>query len=84
MYYIEIQKGGFNMSVALSVRLPDNLAKELNNVALTTERSKSFLVQKAIESYLHDQADLQIGLDRLRDPTDPVISMDEMRKEIGL
>ena len=72
------------MSVALSVRLPDNLAKELNNVALTTERSKSFLVQKAIESYLHDQADLQIGLDRLRDPTDPVISMDEMRKEIGL
>ena len=72
------------MSVALSVRLPDKLAKELNNVALTIERPKSFLVQKAIESYLREQADLQIGLDRLRDTTDPVISMNEMRKEIGL
>ena len=72
------------MSIALSVRLPDSLAKELNNVALTTERPKSFLVQKALESYLHDQADLQIGLERLRDPLDPVISIDEMGKEIGL
>jgi RHH-type transcriptional regulator, rel operon repressor / antitoxin RelB len=72
------------MSIALSVRLPDRLAKELNHVALATERPKSFLVQKALESYLYDQADLQIGLDRLRDTTDPVISIDEMRKEIGL
>lgn len=72
------------MSVALSVRLPDKLAKELNNIASTTERPKSFLVQKALESYLHEQADLQVGLDRLRDISDPVISIDEMRKEIGL
>lgn len=72
------------MSVALSVRLPESLAKELNNVASMTERPKSFLVQKALENYLHDQADLQIGLDRLRDTSDPVISIEEMRKEIGL
>ena len=72
------------MSVAFSVRLPDGLAKELNNVASTTERPKSFIVQKALESYFRDQADLQIGLDRLRDTTDPVISIEEMRKELGL
>ncbi len=72
------------MSVALSVRLPERLAKELNNVASMTERPKSFLVQKALESYLQDQADLQIGLDRLRDTSDPVISIEEIRKEIGL
>jgi RHH-type rel operon transcriptional repressor/antitoxin RelB len=72
------------MSIALSVRLPERLAKELTHVALLAERPKSFLVQKALESYLHDQADLQIGLDRLRDTSDPVISVAEMRKEIGL
>lgn len=72
------------MSIALSVRLPDKLAEELNNVAKSTERPKSFLVQKALESYLHNQADLQVAFDRLRDPTDPVVSMEEMRKEIGL
>ncbi len=72
------------MSTALSVRLPDKLAKELNSIALATERSKSFLVQKALESYLQDQADLQVSLDRLRDTSDSVISIEEMRKEIDL
>lgn len=72
------------MSTALSIRLPDILAEELNDLSLTTERSKSFLVQKALESYLHDQADLQVSLDRLRDTSDSIISMEEMRKEIGL
>lgn len=72
------------MSTALSIRLPDILAEELNDISLTTERSKSFLVQKALESYLHDQADLQVSLDRLRDTSDSIISMDEMRKELGL
>jgi RHH-type rel operon transcriptional repressor/antitoxin RelB len=87
VYHIVIQwntKGGFNMSVLISVRLPEELAKELSNVASAIERPKSFLIQKAIESYLHDQADLQIGLDRLRNTTDPVISIEEMKKEIGL
>lgn len=72
------------MSVALSVRLSDSLAEELNTIAKSIERSKSFLVQKALESYLYDQADLQVGIERLRDISDPVISMEEMRKEIGL
>ena len=72
------------MSTALSVRLPDKLAKELNSIAVTTERSKSFLVQKALEGYLQNQADLQVSLDRLRDTFDPIVSVEEIRKEIGL
>ena len=72
------------MSVALSVRLPDDLAKELNSIAKQTERPKSYLVQKALEMYLHEQADLQVALDRMRDVNDPVISMADMREELGL
>ena len=72
------------MSTALSVRLPDNLAKELSSIAVATERSKSFLVQKALEGYLQSQADLQISLDRLRDTSDPIISIEGIREEIGL
>ncbi len=72
------------MSTALSVRLPDKLAKELSSIAVSTERSKSFLVQKALEEYLKNQADLQVGLDRLRDTSDPIISVEAIREEIGL
>jgi RHH-type rel operon transcriptional repressor/antitoxin RelB len=53
-------------------------------VARDTERSRSFVVQKAVESYLEDFADLQVALDRLRDKADPVISGKDMRKSLGL
>ena len=72
------------MSTALSVRLPDKLAEELSSIAVSTERSKSFLVQKALEEYLQNQADLQVSLDRLRDTSDSIISVEAMRDEIGL
>ena len=56
------------------------MAKELDQVAKSTERSRSYHVQKALESYLEEQADLQIALDRLRDVKDPVVSLKDMNK----
>jgi RHH-type rel operon transcriptional repressor/antitoxin RelB len=38
------------MSVPLSVRLPDRLAAELEEIAVATERTKSFVMQKALEA----------------------------------
>ena len=42
------------------------------------------LIQKAIESYIADFADVQVALDRLRNPKDPVISSHDLRKSLGL
>ncbi len=39
------------MRIAVSVRLPEKLAAELGEVARISERSKSFLIQKALEAY---------------------------------
>ncbi len=72
------------MSTAISVRLPDEIAIELGDVARETDRSKSYLIQKAIEAYLEDMADLQVSLDRLHDTNDEVISLDDMKKSLGL
>ena len=72
------------MSTAVSIRLPDIIAKELGHIAEETERPRSFHVQKALESYIDDFADVQIALDRLRDQKDPVVSSREMRKSLGL
>ncbi|MBU0679718.1 MAG: ribbon-helix-helix domain-containing protein [Verrucomicrobia bacterium] len=68
----------------ISVRVTDTLAGELDNVAREAERPKSFIIQKAIEAYLEDYADLQIALDRLRDTSDAVVSGKDMRKSLGL
>ena len=72
------------MSKAISVRLPDDLASKLSEIAKETERSKSFHVQKALEVYLAELADLQVALDRLHNASDPVVTIDEMRKELEL
>jgi RHH-type rel operon transcriptional repressor/antitoxin RelB len=68
----------------VSVRLPDALAAKLDGVAKEAERPKSFIIQKAIESYLEDYADLRIALDRLRDPSDALIDGKELRASLGL
>ena len=72
------------MSTAVSVRLPDTVARRLGRVAKETERSRSFVVTKAVETYLDDFADLQVALDRLHDSADPVVSSKEMRASLGI
>ncbi|HOD98813.1 MAG TPA: DUF6290 family protein [Syntrophales bacterium] len=72
------------MSTAISIRLPKSLASQLDNISKETERPRSFIIQKALESYIEDYADLQIALDRLYDKGDAVISSKEMRKSLGL
>ncbi|MBN2322064.1 MAG: ribbon-helix-helix domain-containing protein [Acidobacteria bacterium] len=72
------------MNTAISVRIPKNLASKLDSIAKETERPRSFIIQKALESYIEDYADLQIALDRLHDKSDEAISAQEMRKSLGL
>ena len=72
------------MSTAISIRLPKNLANQLDGIAKETERPRSFIIQKALEFYIEDFADLQIALDRLHDKSDEILSAKEMRKSLGL
>jgi RHH-type transcriptional regulator, rel operon repressor / antitoxin RelB len=72
------------MNTAISVRLPKDLASQLDSIAKETERPRSFIIQKALESYIEDFADLPIALDRLHDKRDAVVSAKELRKSLGL
>jgi RHH-type rel operon transcriptional repressor/antitoxin RelB len=72
------------MNTAMSIRLPKALADQIDSIAKETERPRSYIIQKALESYIEDYADLQVALDRLHDKTDPVVSGKELRKALGL
>ena len=72
------------MSVAISIRIPENLAKQLEGIAKETDRPRSYVVRKALEAYMEDYADFQVALDRLRDKSDQVISSRELKKSLGL
>jgi RHH-type transcriptional regulator, rel operon repressor / antitoxin RelB len=72
------------MSTAISVRLPKSIGIQLDQIAKETDRPRSYIIQKALEAYMEDIADLQIALDRLYDTTDPVVSSKELRKSLGV
>ena len=72
------------MATTMSLRLPSRLAQELSKLAEALERPKSYLVRKAVETYLTEYADYQLALDRLHDRDDAVISSHELRKTLGL
>ena len=71
------------MTVPVSLRLPDDTAKALDEVARATERSRTYVILKALERYLSEHADYQVALDRLHDKDDPVISAGELRRRLA-
>ena len=63
--------------------MPEEIIEQLDEIAESTERTKSYLIKKAIERYLEEYADYDIALDRLKDPHDRIISSKELRKRLG-
>ena len=68
---------------SISVRLPDETARALEELAEATDRPKTFLILRALETYLEEYADYQVAIDRLRDKDDPVISSAELRRRFA-
>ena len=79
MYYT-----GDNMSTTVSLRLPDETVHELGELASAIERSKTYIIRKAIENYLQEYADYLVALERLRDKDDEIISGEKMREQLAL
>ncbi len=69
----------------ISARISDEEYEKLALLARETERDISFHVRKAIDAYLNgDLVDFIIARDRLADVGDEEMTVDEMRKELGL
>ena len=66
----------------ITARVPDELVGALDAAARELNRSRADLVRQAIERYLEDFDDLGIALERLRDPTDPVLDWDDVRRDV--
>ncbi len=71
------------MPVSISLRLPQTVHEQLEEIAEESDRSKSYLIRKAIERYLEEYADYRIALDRLHDKDDEIVSSKELRKRLA-
>ena len=62
----------------MSVRLPQDLAKRLDELAKSLDRPKTYIVTKALKEYLEEYEDYLIALHRLNDKDDKVVSEKEL------
>ncbi|MDA4124045.1 MAG: ribbon-helix-helix domain-containing protein [Thaumarchaeota archaeon] len=68
------------MSEAVSVRLPEDVAKQLDDLAKSLDRPKTYIVTKALREYLAEYEDYMLALHRLNDKNDRVVSEKELVK----
>ena len=66
----------------ITARVPDTLIEALDAAAVELKRSRSDIVRQALERYLEDFDDLTVALERLRDPTDPVLDWDQVKHKL--
>ena len=68
--------------IQITARVPDELAEALDAAAARLKRSRADVVRQALEQYIEDFDDLSVALERLQDPTDPVLDWDEVKRAL--
>jgi RHH-type rel operon transcriptional repressor/antitoxin RelB len=66
------------MSDSISVRLPEELAGKLNRLAESLDRSKTYIITRALQEYLEEYEDYLVALHRLNDKDDKIVSAKEL------
>ena len=66
----------------VTARLPDDLVASIDAAAQSLNRSRAEVIRQAIEYYLADVDDLRLALESLRDPADPVLDWDEVKRDL--
>ncbi len=61
----------------ITSKLPDDLYNRLNQLGKTIDRKKSYLIRKAVESFLQEKEDYFIALHRL-EQKNPRISLEQL------
>ncbi len=65
----------------ITARLPNRVVDALDAAARRLRRSRAEIVRRAVERYLEDFDDLAVAVERLRDPSDPVLDWDQVRRD---
>lgn len=66
----------------ITARVPDELLAAVDSAAAQLQRSRAEIVRQALERYVEDFDDLDIALQRLRDPSDPVLDWEQVKRAL--
>lgn len=66
----------------ITARLPDELVKSLDIAAAQLRRTRAEIVRQAVEYYLEDFEDISRAIEVLRDPADPVLDWEQVKRDL--
>lgn len=66
----------------ITARIPDDLLAELDAAATSLRRTRADVIRQALEYYLDDYEDIRAAVSVLRDPADPVLDWEMVRREL--
>ena len=66
----------------ITSRVPDELLEALDAASMRLNRSRASVIRQALERYLEDFDDIAVALERMQDPSDPVLDWDEVKREL--
>ena len=68
---------------SFSIDLADDTASALREIAEETAETPDRLIRRAVEELVADYIDGRIAMQRLADPSDPMISSQELRRRLA-
>ncbi len=66
------------------IKIPDELAKELERIAKKTSKTRDYHIKEALRLYLKEYRDLEIALERSKNKKDRVITSEQLKKALGI
>lgn len=66
----------------IALRLPEQLEAELNSLCTRLNRTKSYILRKALEAFINDYVDYEIAFERLHDKDDEILTSDEFKRSL--
>ncbi len=70
------------MKKNISISLDEEQIKKIDELCRVSERTKSWLVKKAIDNYLEDVEDLEIALERSMSDEKEYLTEEQLRKQV--
>jgi len=84
--YNQLQCNTGKYMTTINARIPEELDKSLASLAHTLDRSKSYIINKALESYirehLEDLEDAEIALASMNDPNRKLYTSEEVEAKL--
>jgi len=71
------------MSKVMSLRLPDNIVSSIQEIAILRNRKQADVIREALEWYCEEATDYRVAVDRLLNPSDPVIDVSQLAEDLG-